>query len=528
MGILKDAMLAREDLKVIISSATLDAKKFSDYFDAPIFYVEGRTFPVEVLHCSTPEADYLAAATTTVFQIHTSQPLPGDILVFLTGQEDIDLAEQNITETARKLGNRIPELVVAPIYAALPTELQAKIFEPTPPGARKVIIATNIAETSITVPGVRYVIDSGLAKENVYNPTTGVESLQVVPISRANAEQRAGRAGRVGPGTCLRLYTKYSYYNELESSITPDILRSNLTQTVLLMMSLNIPNIIDFDWLDSPSPDSLIKSLETLYQLGAISSAGVITKLGRQIVEFPTDVELAAALIASKKYECTQEVLTIVAMLGESANLFYRPKDQKVHADSARARFTSQEGGDHLTLLNVYEQWAYAEYSKHFAQENFVQYRSLQRARLVKEQLEQLCERVDIPLTSGGTTNHVPILKSILAGYFAHTAVLTRDGHHYRTLKSNLTVRIHPSSVLAVDGMKPKVIMFHEVVQTSADWMRQCAPIESAWVGEVAPHFYKSGEVEKHVGNKERKMPKGKGMAAGSNGVRAAPRGVKA
>ena len=525
MGILKDAMLAREDLKIIISSATLDAKKFGNYFGAPIFFVEGRTFPVEVLHTSNPEADYLAAAVTTVFQIHTSQPLPGDILVFLTGQDDIELAEQNINETAKKLGNRIPELIVAPIYAALPTELQAKIFDDTPPKARKVIIATNIAETSITVPGVKYVIDSGLAKENLYNPASGVESLQVVPISRASAEQRSGRAGRVGPGTCLRLYTKYSYYNELESANTPDILRSNLTQTVLLMMSLNIPNIIDFDWLDSPSPDSLMKSLETLYQLGAISSDGRISKLGRQIVEFPTAVELAAALVASKKYECTQEVVKIVAMLGESANLFYRPKDQKVHADSARARFTSHEGGDHLTLLNVYNGWVDADHMKNWASENFVQYRSLQRARLVKEQLEQLCERLDIPLTSAGASNHVPILKSLLSGYFANTGVLTRDGQHYRTLKSKLTVRVHPSSVLSVDGAKPRVVMFHEVVQTSADWMRQCAPVESAWIGEVAPHFYKSGDVGSQVAAKERKMPKGVGMASGANG---ASRGVRA
>jgi len=510
MGILKDTMLARPDLKIIISSATLEADKFAKYFrDAPIFYVKGRTFPVEVLHTSNPEADYLAAAVTTVFQIHTSQPLPGDILVFLTGQEDIELAEQNITETTRKLGNRIKELVVAPIYAALPTELQSRIFEPTPPNARKVIIATNIAETSITVPGVRYVIDSGLAKENRYNPASGIESLQVVPISRASAEQRAGRAGRVGPGTCLRLYTKYSYYNELEASQTPDILRSNLTQTVLLMMSLNIPNIIDFDWLDSPSPNSLIKSIETLYQIGAVNSEGLISRLGRQIVEFPTQVELAASLIASAKQSCVTEVLTIVAMLGESANIFFRPKDQKVHADSARARFTSKEGGDHFTLLNVYNAWVDAEYSPMWCRDNFVQYRSLQRARLVREQLEQLCDRVDIPHdSSAGSTNTIPVLKALLAGYFAHTAVLSRDGMNYRSLKSNLTVRIHPSSVLAVDGMKPKVVMFHEVVQTSADWMRQVAPIESSWLSEVAPHFWKSGEVEKMAGGKDRKLPK--------------------
>ena len=524
MGILKDTMLARPDLKIIISSATLEADKFSNYFrKAPIFYVKGRTYPVEVLHAKDPEADYLAAAVTTVFQIHTSQPLPGDILVFLTGQDDIDLAEQNISETARKLGNRIPELIVAPIYAALPTEMQAKIFEPTPPKARKVIIATNIAETSITVPGVRYVIDSGLAKENLYNPATGIESLQVVPISRASAEQRSGRAGRVGPGTCCRLYTKYAYMSELEASQTPDILRSNLTQTVLLMMSLNIPSIIDFDWLDAPSPDSLIKSIETLYNIGAVNSTGEISRLGRQIVEFPTQVELAAALVASAKYDCVSEVLTIVAMLGESANLFFRPKDQKTHADAARSRFTSKEGGDHFTLLNVYNAWVDAEYSNIWCRENFVQYRSLQRARLVREQLELLCDRVDIPRATEGisdqTSRHSVVLKALLAGYFGNTAVLSRDGQNYRTTKSNLSVRIHPSSVLAVDGMKPKIIVYHEIVQTSADWLRQVAPIEGSWLAEVAPHYYKSGNVAQVIGEKEnKKVPKGQGLAA-TNGA---------
>lgn len=527
MGILKDTMFARPELKIIISSATLEADKFSNYFGkAPIFYVKGRTFPVDILHAKDPEADYLAAAVTTVFQIHTSQPLPGDILVFLTGQDDIDLAEQNITETARKLGNRIPELIVAPIYAALPTELQAKIFEPTPPNARKVIIATNIAETSITVPGVRYVIDSGLAKENLYNPTTGIESLQVVPISRASAEQRAGRAGRVGPGTCCRLYTKYAYMSELDASQTPDILRSNLTQTVLLMMSLNIPSIIEFDWLDAPAPDSLIKSIETLYNIGAVNSTGAISRLGRQIVEFPTQVELAAALIASAKYGCVSEVLTIVAMLGESASIFFRPKDQKTHADAARTRFTSKEGGDHFTLLNVYNAWVENEYSNIWCRDNFVQYRSLQRARLVREQLELLCDRVDIPRDSidhnisDQTSRHSVVLKAILAGYFANTAVLSRDGLNYRTTKSNLSVRIHPSSVLAVDGMKPKVVVYHEIVQTSADWMRQVAPIEGRWLMEVAPHFYKSGDVAKVLGEKDKRaVPKGKGLAPNMNGA---------
>jgi pre-mRNA-splicing factor ATP-dependent RNA helicase DHX16 len=511
LAFLKDLIQHRPDLKLIISSATLNAQKFSAFLgDCPIFNVPGRMYPVEKMFASHPEANYVSAAVTTIWQIHLSQKLPGDILVFLTGQDDIELSATEIEETAKKLGNRAAPLVVAPIYSSMPSELQQKIFDTTPPGARKVILATNIAETSITVPGISYVIDSGLAKENVFNPATGTESLQATPISRASAEQRAGRAGRVGPGTCLRLYTKHSWLSDMPEEIYPDMVKSNLSQMVLFLKAMGIENLIDFDYLDSPAPNSLISALSSLYELGALATDGRITKLGRQMVEFPTDPQLAAAIIASHKMGCVSEVLTIVAMLGEAANLFFRPKEQKVHADSARARMSSKEGGDHLSLLNVYIAWEESEFSIQWAKENFVQYRSLQRARLVREQLEQLCDRVDIPMSSAGSADYVPILKALLAGYFSHTAILSRDGLHYRTLKNNMTVKIHPSSTLAGEGMRPKVVMYHEIVQTSADWMRQVAPIEALWVGEVAPHFWKGG-AEKELAGHGKKMPKGQG-----------------
>jgi pre-mRNA-splicing factor ATP-dependent RNA helicase DHX16 len=197
-GLVKDIARFRPDLKLLISSATLDAEKFSEFFDdAPIFNVPGRRFPVDIHYTPQPEANYLHAAITTIFQIHTTQP-KGDILVFFTGQDEIDAALENLHETSRALGNKIAELIICPIYANLPSEMQAKIFEPTPEGARKVVLATNIAETSITIDGVVFVIDPGFVKQNSYNPRTGMSSLTVVPCSRASANQRAGRAGRVG------------------------------------------------------------------------------------------------------------------------------------------------------------------------------------------------------------------------------------------------------------------------------------------------------------------------------------------
>jgi pre-mRNA-splicing factor ATP-dependent RNA helicase DHX16 len=399
-------------------------------------------------------------------------------------------------------------MIIAPIYSTLPSELQAKIFEPTPEGARKVVLATNIAETSLTIDGIKFVIDSGLEKQLLFNPATGSSSLQTCPISRASAEQRAGRAGRVGPGTCLRLYTKYSYYSELVAEPQPELLRSDITSVVLALKVMGIDNIIDFDFLDSPSPQSLISGLEILYGLSALNSEGKLTRVGRKMAEIPTHPRLARSLIASEQYGCVQEVLTIVSMLDEAASLFYRPKEQKILADSARSRFQG-EGGDHLALMRVYDAWKDTDYSITWCKENFVQYRSLQRARLVREQLEALCDRVEIPPDlSVGPNDHVSILKAILSGFFANTATLMRDGQHYRTAKSNMQVRIHPSSFLGQVETRPKNVMFSELVVTGSDWVRGVAPIEAEWLSEVAPHFWKQSEVDKLAGSKK-KMPKG-------------------
>ena len=221
------------------------------------------------------------------------------------------------------------ELLVCPIYANLPSEMQAKIFEPTPEGARKVVLATNIAETSITIDGVVFVIDPGFVKQNSYNPRTGMESLVVVPVSiyflfatricmtwllyvlqcsKASANQRAGRAGRVGPGKAFRLYTKWAYQNELEENTVPEIQRTNLGMVVLLLKSLGINDLIGFEFMDPPPGETLMRALELLYALGALNDRGELTKLGRRMAEFPVDPMLSKAIISSENYSCTDEV----------------------------------------------------------------------------------------------------------------------------------------------------------------------------------------------------------------------------
>ena len=499
-GLIKDIARFRTDLKLLISSATLDAEKFSEFFDdAPIFRIPGRRFPVDIYYTKAPEADYIDACVVTVLQIHVTQPL-GDILVFLTGQEEIETAQELLTERTRKLGSKIKELLIVPIYANLPSDMQAKVFEPTPPGARKVVLATNIAETSLTIDNIIYVIDPGFNKQNSYNARTGMESLIVVPVSKASANQRAGRAGRVAAGKCFRLYTAWAYQHELEQNTVPEIQRVNLGNVVLLLKSLGINDLIHFDFLDPPPHETLVLALEQLYALGALNHMGELTKLGRRMAEFPVDPMQSKMIIASEKYKCSAEAVTIAAMLSNNASIFYRPKDKIIHADTARKNFFLP-GGDHMTLMNVYNQWAETDYSTQWCFENYIQFRSMKRARDIRDQLAGLLERVEIDIVSnpGDTVN---IRKAVTAGYFYHTSRLSKGGN-YKTVKHNQTVMVHPNSSMFED--LPRWVIYHELVFTTKEYMRNVIEIKNEWLLEVAPHYYKAKELEDST---NKKMPK--------------------
>lgn len=279
-GLLREITEERQDLKLLISSATCDVDKFCEYFDAPFFKIPGRRYPVETYYTKDQEADYVEAAVVSVLQIHITQP-DGDILVFLTGQEEIEDAMESLGERIKALGNKIGELIVLPIYSALPSEKQAKIFLPTPQGARKVVLATNIAETSLTIDGIKFVIDCGYCKQKVFDARSRMDSLKVVPITKANAIQRAGRAGRVAPGKCFRLYKKCTFDEEFEDQSMPEIQRTNLGNVVLLLKSLEIDDIPAFGFMDAPLDRSLLAAIEELYTLSAIDHRGALTYTGR-------------------------------------------------------------------------------------------------------------------------------------------------------------------------------------------------------------------------------------------------------
>jgi pre-mRNA-splicing factor ATP-dependent RNA helicase DHX16 len=501
-GLVKDITRFRKDVKLVISSATIEAEKFSEYFDnAPIYYVPGRRYNVDILYTKAPEHNYLEASVITTLQIHLSQPA-GDILVFLTGQEEIEAAEEMLKERCKGLPSSVLELIIVPIYSSLPSNMQAKIFEKTPEGCRKVVLATNIAETSLTIDGIVYVIDCGFAKINSYNPRKGMESLIVTPISKANANQRAGRAGRVRPGKCFRLYTVWSYYNEMDDSPIPEIQRTNLANTVLQLKSLGINDLIHFDFMDPPPVETLSAALEQLYALGALNDRGELTKIGRRMAEFPLDPQLSKILIVSEKYGCSEEIATICAMLSVNNAVFYRPKDKAVHADNARKNFFNPKG-DHLTLLNVYNEWISNENDslrESWCRQHFVQSRSMKRARQVRDQLVALMERVEIQLVSN-PHDDVAIRKAIASGYFYHVASLQKSGN-YKTYHKPQIVHIHPSSSLY--EFSPKWVIYHELVFTSKEFMRQVIEIDPSWLPEIAPHAYNEKDIEQAT----KKMPK--------------------
>ncbi|CAK9061786.1 Probable pre-mRNA-splicing factor ATP-dependent RNA helicase DEAH5 (DEAH RNA helicase homolog PRP22) [Durusdinium trenchii] len=491
-GLLKAAVKKRPELKLIVTSATLDAEKFSSYFfNSHIFTIPGRTFPVEILYSKDPEQDYVEAALMTVLQIHLTEP-SGDILVFLTGQEEIDTACQVLHERMQKLeAMSPPPLIILPVYSALPSEMQTMIFEPPPPGCRKCIVATNIAEASLTIDGIFFVVDPGMAKVKMYNSKTGMDSLLITPVSQANARQRSGRAGRTGPGKCYRLYTELAYRNEMLPTAVPEIQRTNLSNTVLLLKAMGIQDMLSFDFMDSPPVETMINALESLWTLGSLDDEGMLTDLGRKMAEFPMEPALSKMLLTSVDLRCSDEIMTIVAMLSVQ-NVFYRPKDKQALADQKKSKFHQPEG-DHCTLLEVYKTWAHNRFSNPWCYENFIQARALRRSQDVRRQLITLMDRYKFEVVSCGN-DYNRIRRCITAGFFGNAS--RRDPQEgYRTLTDHNQVYIHPASALY--QRNPEWIVYHELVLTSKEYLRECSTIEPQWLPELAPNLFQRADPTK-------------------------------
>jgi ATP-dependent RNA helicase DDX35 len=487
---------------------------------------------VQVHYLAESTSDYVRASIEAAFNIHI-EDLPGDILIFLTGQEECERAASWLREEERKLAaahkqqstsrysqkdsSDRKKLVPFTLYAGLPATAQLAAFEPASRGTRKVVIATNIAETSVTIEGIVYIIDSMFSKQRCFDPLTGLESLLVAPISRASAAQRAGRAGRVRPGHAFRLCTEEDFNTTLQDVEVPEVQRSSLSGTVLQLKSLGIDNMMTFHWLAPPPAEAMVRALETLHALGAIDNDAKLTNpLGVRMAELPLEPPLAKALLAGAEAGCSEEVATIVAML--SVQSVWAPHGDRRVLDAAKAQFAVGQG-DLLTYLNVWQGWEESGRNKKWSYTNFVSHRSMLRVSDVRNQLLSHLRRNGLPVRGPALVAGMGVeaksqvlerlLKSLTSGLFVNAARLTEEMNVnvansedtgvgvYRLVRGGAgspaaTVKlcIHPSSILF--RCKPKWVCFVSAQQTDSGWyeMQELVSIESEWLSEVAPHFF--------------------------------------
>ncbi|KAJ9626545.1 hypothetical protein H2203_004178 [Taxawa tesnikishii (nom. ined.)] len=478
LGVLKKVRKRRKDLRIIISSATLQAEDFLRFFAGDgldgadsatelggdvgrIISLEGRMFPVDIHYLIAPAEDYVERAVQTVFDIH-SQEADGDILIFLTGREEIDACISMIADRMPSLPKSSHALLPLPLYAGLSTEQQMYVFEPAPEDTRKVIVATNIAEASVTINGIVYVIDSGFVKLRAYNPSTGIETLTATPVSKAAATQRAGRAGRTRPGKCYRLYTEEAFASLSDASI-PEIQRSNLAPVILQLKCLGIDNIARFDYLTPPPSQLIVRALEMLYSLGALDDYARLTKpLGIRMAELAVEPMMARVLLSASDFGCLSEMLSIAAMTTLQGAVWVQHEGEKKALETSRWKFAVDEG-DHLTLLNVYQAFVTkGRKDARWCRDNHLNFKSLSRAVSVRNQLRRYLERFGINvdeslgggrdvLRAGGIDKAEQIRRCLTTGYFAHAARMQPDGT-FRTVDGGTTLHAHPSSLMFVSA----------------------------------------------------------------------------
>ncbi|KAI0485461.1 P-loop containing nucleoside triphosphate hydrolase protein [Xylaria cf. heliscus] len=509
LGLLKKIRRRRPELRIIISSATLQAEEFLKFFSVPsenqesaddkvnqtgsIISLKGRTYPIDVLYLESPAEDYVEKVISTVFDIHNTEP-DGDILVFLTGREEIDSAVQTIAERAIDLPAGAPSLLPLPLYAGLTTEQQMYVFDAPPENTRKVILSTNIAEASVTIDGIVYVIDSGYVKLRAFDPRTGIESLTATPISKASAAQRAGRAGRTKPGKCFRLFTEDAYQS-LPDTNPPEIQRSNLAPFILQLKALGIDNVVRFDYLTPPPAELMIKATELLYALGALDEYAKLTRpLGIRMAELAVEPMMAKTLLSASSFDCINEILTIAAMTSLGGTIWVQQDGNKKQMESARRKFAAEEG-DHLTLLNVYQAFVTkGKKESRFCHENYLNFKALTRAVSIRGQLKRYLERFGLSADESIKTHHAGtadrVRRCLTTGYFAHAAKMQPDGS-YRNVEGRTVLHAHPSSLMF--NRKADWVIFHEVMETgNKTFIRDITKIEKSWLLEYSSGFYQT------------------------------------
>ncbi|XP_059059424.1 ATP-dependent RNA helicase DHX33-like [Achroia grisella] len=472
-------------LKVIIMSATMDVDTFRQYYDnCPVIYLEGRTYPVTIYHSKLKQEDYQYAAVCTIFQLHATTPPNHDFLVFLTGQEEIETVMYNIKQIAKEAPG--PPIRVCPLYAGLPAQKQLQVWKDTPPGMRKIVLATNIAEASVTIPTIKCVIDTGVVKERTWCGWSGAERLRVGACSQAGGWQRAGRAGRTAAGAAYRLYTAADFASR-PLHTTPEISRCPLAPTILLLIAAGLePN--NFPLIEPPPPDSVKSSLILLKELGAIDNDvnPKLTALGKKISSFPIDPKYAKVLLTAPEYNCLEEALSLVAVLS-SENVFYTPMHKREEAFKVKQKFVSPLG-DHLTLLNVYKAFCKAPLKKQWCKENYLNHKNLSYACEVRQQLLSVCQRLNLSLSSCGPSTD-QVLKCLLSGLFTNCA-WSRGGAGSRYVTgAGGAAGLHPSSVLHTVRPSPPALLYSELLHTRRTYLLTVSAIQPQWLYQVAPEY---------------------------------------
>ena len=503
LGLLRKILRKRPQLKLVISSATLESDvliKFFTYENVTChrLHLQGKQHPLDILYLKQPVADYLRASVDAVIKIHECERR-GDILVFLTGQNEVDKVVDILKDYSRSLNDR-PEvdlsgpkkLYALPLYASLPAYEQMKVFDQFPRSVRKVVVATNLAETSLTIDGVVYVVDCGFVKTRIFDSKTGTDALMVIPVSKASARQRAGRAGRTAAGKVYRLYTKTDHDQTLLDHSVPEIQRSDLSGMLLQLKALGIDNVLNFRFPSDPPEANVIIALELLYALGCIDAAGHLTpEVGLKAAELPLTPMFAKMLLASHQYECSEEILTICAML-QIENIFQQPSQgqRAIQARNAKHKFSVEEG-DLITYLNVFNAFIAAGKVRSWSDRHYLNYNGLLRAVEIRLRLSHLLRRLSIPLRSAdGDLDRVR--KCIVAGFFANAALWHHSGC-YRSVRGQHELHVHPTSVLSVLSRPPRVVLFAQLLHTSKQFIRDLTSINSEWLHEIAPHFYEYG-----------------------------------
>ena len=502
-GVLKGVLAKRNDLRVIVTSATMDSAKFSKYFGGcPVLNVSGRTFDVDISFMRSNPQDYVAAAVTHAFKVHMTEE-KGDILIFMTGQDDVECTCELIRKKVEE-HEGAPPIFVLPIYSQLPADLQARVFETV--SGRKCIVATNIAETSLTIPGIRYVIDSGFAKQKNYSSTAGLDTLLVRPISQAAATQRSGRAGRTTDGKCWRLYSEVSYNIEMPPMTVPEIQRTNLAKVILLLKSMGFNDVLSFPFMDRPPVDNFTHALSQLWFLRAINNDGTLTDLGKEMAKFPLDPSLAKMLLMGDKFNCLNEVTIIVSMLSVPP-VFYKPKGREEEADSKREKFVIPES-DHLTLLNVFNLWFNVgkkcpsekdreiERAK-WAKENYLHNVSLVKANEVRKQLKDIADDAKLKPSSCGD-DWTSVMKAVCSAYF-HQIAQRKGLGEYVNLHTSVACTVHPASALAGLEYVPEYVVYHELVLTSKHYIHGVTAVDPLWLSEMAPEFFTATDIYGNV-----------------------------